>query len=287
MRRRFGRTGVEVNAIGFGAWQLSNLRRPSEADAIEVIRRAVDAGVDLIDTADAYSLDDDEFGHNELLIRRALGPLDRSPVTVATKVGFRRPNGAWTTDGRPVHIKAGCDESLRRLDVESIFLYQLHRPDPTVPLAETVGALADLHRAGKIRHVGLSNVNRTQLDLAQSIVRIEGVQNECNPVVRDDVDSGLVEYCGDNDVAYLPYRPVGGPDGHESLASNPVIAGIARRHDVSPHRIALAWLLDLGEHVVPIPGATRAESILDSLAATDVRLSEAERERIEALPAGA
>ena len=284
MKREIGSSGIRVNAIGFGAWQLSNVGRPDEALAIEVVRRAVEAGADLIDTADAYCLDDTEFGHSERLVNKALTTIgSKDEVTVATKVGRVRPGGSWVSNARPEHVKAACDASLERLGVDSIALYQLHHVDPRVPLEDTVGALRDLREAGKVRHIGLSNVSADQLRRAQRVVRIESVQNRCNPFVRDDVDNGLMELCAETGVCYIPWHPVGGPRGHRACASNPVLLELAAKYAVSPYRLLLAWLLGLGEHVLPIPGATRISSIVDSLGAANLVLDPEDHRRIGAI----
>ena len=283
MQRTIGSTGITVNAIGFGAWQLSNVNRPPEDHAIEVVRRALDGGADLIDTADSYCHDDNDFGHNERLVNKALETLGRKAhVTVATKVGLTRPAGAWVPNGSPEYVKRRCDESLERLEVDCIALYQLHAPDPDVPIEDTVGALAELKSAGKVRHIGLSNVDLDQLERARGVARIETVQNRCNPWARDDVDSGLIERCGEMNITYLPFQPVGGDKGHRACASNPVLQELAAKYQVSPYRLLIRWLLSLGDNVLPIPGATRVESILDSLRSADVEVAPADLERIGA-----
>ena len=275
MKRRIGNTDLVVNAVGFGAWQLSNVDRPPPAQAREVVRAALEGGADLIDTADCYALDDDEFGHNERLVRDALEALGRmEDVHVATKVGIRRPGGAWVPDGRPERIRAACDASLGRLGVEAITLYQLHTPDPKVPVEDTLGAMAELQGAGKVRHIGVSNFDAAQLDRALSVARVESVQNRCNPWAREDVDNGLVARCRELDISYIPYHPVGGEDGHRACASDPELRRLASKYAVSPYRLLVRWLLALGDHVLPIPGATRVSSITDSLRATEVEVSD-------------
>ena len=284
MKRAIGRTGISVHPIGFGAWPLSNVNRPSEKQALEVIARAVEAGVDLIDTADSYCLDDNDFGHNEELIRKALGAIgDTGEVTVATKVGNVRPGGAWVTRGRPEHIKAACDRSLERLGVETITLYQLHAPDENVPIEESAGAMRDLQAAGKVAHIGMSNLDRDQLERAQRVARIESLQNQCNPWTREDVDSGLVERCREMGVTYIAWYPVGGEIGHRACASHPVLRELAAKYEASPYQLLLAWLLGLGDHVLPIPGATRPASIQDSARAADLEVEPADLEAIGAL----
>ena len=285
MRREIGHTRISVNAIGLGAWQLSNVGRPGEKQAIEVIRNAIDAGVDLIDTADAYCLDESDFGHGERLVGKALAAVGSrgGEITVATKVGRIRPGGRWVSDARPEYVRAACEASLKRLAVETITLYQLHQVDPDVPLEETMGALRDLRDAGKVRHVGLSNVGIDQIEHAQRIVRVESVQNRCNPWARDDVDSGLIHRCAEMGVTYIPWHPVGGEEGHRACASNPVLLELAHEYGASPYQLLLGWLLSLGEMVVPIPGATRVASILDSLGASRLSIEPEDLDRIGAI----
>ena len=284
MKRAIGRTGISVHPIGYGAWPLSNVNRPSEEQALEVIARAVEAGVDLIDTADAYCLDEHDFGHNEQLIRKALDAIgDSGEVTVATKVGSLRPGGAWTRCGRPEHIKSACEGSLQRLGVEIISLYQLHAPDEDVPIEDSVGAMRDLQEAGKVAHLGMSNFDLDQLERAQREARIESLQNQCNPWVRGDVDSGLVARCREMDVTYIAWYPVGGEIGHRACASHPVLKALSAKYDASPYQLLLAWLLGLGDHVLPIPGATRPASIQDSAKAADLKVEPADLEAIGAL----
>ena len=273
MRRSVGRTGVEIFAVGLGGMSMSIQGRPDEQRSLATLHAALDAGVDFIDTADVYCLDDSDLGHNERLIGKALAARGRpGNVHVATKGGMRRPNGAWTRDGRPEHLRAACERSLRALGVERIFLYQLHAPDPNVPFEDSVGALARLREEGKIQHVGLSNVDERQLAIAQKIVRIESVQNRANVLVRADFETGMVRACAAQGVTFLAYSPVGGGRGHVRLAQQPLLTELARRYQTSPYCIALAWLLAKGENVVPIPGASRPESILDSVKAVNVEL---------------
>jgi len=284
MKRTIGTTDISVNALGFGAWQLSNVNRPDQAQAIEVIAAALDGGAELIDTADCYCSGENEFGHNEQLVNTALTTLGRkTEVTIASKCGFLGPPDHWLPAGSPERIKQCCDGSLKRLGVETIALYQLHGPDPKVPIEDTVGALAELQSAGKVRHIGLSNVDNDQLDRALSVTRIESVQNRCNPWVRDDLDNGLLKRCGERGITYIPWHPVGGEDGHRACASDVKLRGLATHYDVSPYQLLIAWLLALGEHVLPIPGATRVASVVDSLKATQLEVSSDDLETIGAL----
>lgn len=283
MKRKLGNTGVEVNAIGLGEWQLSNHGRPSRENAIDLIRHAVEAGVDFIDTADSYALDHTEFGHGEELVKAALASFESGHVTVTTKVGATRPGGEWGRDGRPEWIKQACEASLKRLETECIFLYQLHGVDETVPLEDSVGALAELKSAGKVQHLGLSNVDSQQLALAQGITRIETVQNACNPWRQDDVSSGLITECASTDVSYLPFYPVGGKDDHHKLSAQSLLKPIAEKYQTSTYCVLLNWLLRLEPNVIPIPGASRVSSILDSVKAVNFELDDEDFARVGTL----
>lgn len=284
MEREIGTTGIRVHPIGLGAMPLSLSDRPDEAQAMEVFRAALDAGVNFFDTANSYCIDERDVGHNERLIAKGLERLGATErVTVATKGGLTRPRGAWQVDGRPRSLRAACEQSLRDLGVETITLYQLHAPDPKVPYADSVGEVARLQSEGKIRHVGLSNVDTRQLGQAQDIVRVESVQNRCNPLDQEDFRNGLVQACAEQGVTYIAYSPVGGHFGHSRQARHRVLEEIARAHGVSAYQVALAWLLGKAPHVLPIPGASRPASITDSAAAARLTLSHQEMRRIDAL----
>ena len=278
--RRIGRT--DVGAIGLGAMLLSIAGRPGEAQAIRTVHAALDAGVTLIDTADAYCLGGDEAGHNERLIRKALDawPGDRDRVLVATKGGHTRPGREWGLDGRPEYLRRACEASLRALGVEAIGLYQLHRPDPKVPFLESVGALAELKAAGKVRMVGLSNVSVDQIRQAREVVEVASVQNEFSPRFRRS--EGELAFCAANRIAFLPWSPLGGIGrGRDLGGRHRAFAEVAEAHGVSPQRVALAWELAKAPVVIPIPGARRPETITDSAAATSLRLSADELARLD------
>jgi aryl-alcohol dehydrogenase-like predicted oxidoreductase len=274
--------GRDVLPIGFGAMPLSTAGRPSEADGLRTIHAVLDAGVRLVDTADAYCLDRADTGHNELLIARALAAWsgDRASVLVATKGGHvRGADGSWSTDGRPEHLRAACDASLRRLGTDAVALYQFHRPDPAVPFLESVGALAELWSAGKVRAVGLSNVDVGQLDAARDVVPIASVQNELGP--HDTSALPLVRRCAELGIAFLAWAPLGGARAAGDLGRrHPPFGEVAAARGVSPQRVALAWLLSLGPTVIPIPGARRAATALDSVMAADLVLTAAEVARL-------
>jgi aryl-alcohol dehydrogenase-like predicted oxidoreductase len=277
-RRRLGPGAPLVSAVGYGGMHLSIKDRPSEEQAIRVIHAALDAGVTLIDTADVYCLDDRDIGHNERLIARALKtrPASRDGVIVATKGGVTRPGGRWETDGRPEHLRAACERSLQALGVERIDLYQLHAPDPRVPLAESVGALADLQQQGKIRWIGLSNVSVSQIWEAEAVVQITSVQNRLNPFFREALADGVVEYCADRGLGFLAYSPTGGGRLNHKLPGHPVLQPMAARLGVTPHALVLAWVLARSPAVIIIPSARTVDHALDSAGAADLLLTEAD-----------
>lgn len=268
-----------VSVVSYGAWPLSDSSpRPEEPEAIRVIHAALDGGATLIDTADAYCLHDGEMGHNERLVARALkswnGPRDE--IVVATKGGCIRPDGAWKLNGRPEYLRLACDRSLLALGVERIDLYQYHWVDPEVPLAESVGMLAELRGEGKIRAIGLSNVSVEEIEVARGLVEIVSVQNRLNPFFREAVDDGVVRYCDDHGLGFLAYSPVGGGRLNRKLPEIGALAPIVQRHGVSVHAVVLAWVLAQGSSVIVIPAARRTAHVADSQAAAGVELSEEE-----------
>jgi aryl-alcohol dehydrogenase-like predicted oxidoreductase len=278
--RRLG--GLQVSAIGLGEMPLSLAGRPDEAQAVRTIHAALDAGVTLLDTADAYCRDDSDFGHGEGLVARALAAWsgDRDRVLVATKGGHTRPAGAWDLDGRPEYLRQACEASLQRLGVEAIGLYQFHRPDPKVPFAESVGALAELRAAGKVRLVGLSNVSVDQIRQARELVEVASVQNEFSPRFRRS--EGELAWCAANRIAFLPWSPLGGIGrGRDLGGRHRAFAEVADAHGASPQQVALAWELAKAPVVIPIPGSSRPETILDSAAAASLRLSKDELARLD------
>lgn len=287
MARQLGDTGIAVFDIGLGAMPLSIHGRPGAEQADAVVRSAVDAGVTFIDTANVYCLNDADIGHNERLLARSLKAVARrTDIVVATKGGLTRPRGSWQSDARPDSLRQACERSLRDLGVDCITLYQLHAPDSKVPFEDSVGALAHLREEGKIRHVGLSNVGRNEIERAAALVPVTSVQNRCNVIDQGDVRSGLVEFCAERGITYIPYSPVGGHHGHARLAKQPKLARIAERHHASVYALALAWLLAQGPHVLPIPGASRVESIRDSVRAPGIVLSADDLTELGRLPEG-
>jgi aryl-alcohol dehydrogenase-like predicted oxidoreductase len=280
----------QVSAIGLGGMPMSIEGRPDEDRSIRTIHAALDAGVTLIDTADAYHREAHEVGHNESLIAKALDSWsgDRSAVLVATKGGHLRPgDGSWTLDGRPEHLEEAAKASLKRLGGDAIGLYQFHRPDPSVPYAESVGALADLLDAGIIEMAGISNANPDQIREAQQVLggRLVSVQNQFSPAFRSGEPE--LDLCAELGLAFLPWSPLGGIAKAAELGSaHDVFAEVGDSHGVSPQQVALAWELALAPVVVPIPGASRPESIQDSVKAVDLQLSGEEVERLSAARAG-
>jgi aryl-alcohol dehydrogenase-like predicted oxidoreductase len=267
--------GTDVFPIGLGAMPMALSGRPPEEQSIRTIHAALDAGVNLIDTADAYCKDADEVGHNERLIAKALqGRYD--DVIVATKAGHIRPGGAWEIDGRPEHIREACEASLKALGTDRIDLYQYHRPDPNVPYAESVGAFKELQDEGKVRWIGLSNCTVEQLEEALGIVEIVAVQNQLSLGFTSPLAKGELDACTQRGIAFLPWSPLGGIGKSDSTGTVEAVRTAAETHDVSPQQVALAWLLAQGPTVIPIPGASRPESITDSARAAALELSDDE-----------
>ncbi|MFJ4581311.1 aldo/keto reductase [Streptomyces echinatus] len=282
---------LTAGAIGLGAMPLSIEGRPDEARALATVHAALDAGVTLLDTADSYHLPGEDPGHNERLLARALATYGGGTdgVLVATKGGRGRPaDGSWTVTGDPARLKAAAEASLRRLGVEAIGLYQLHKPDPAVPFEDSVGALRELLDEGKIRLAGLSNVNADQIRRARAILgdRLVSVQNRYSPETRDS-DPEL-RLCAELGLAFMPWSPLGGmsrssldgPSGRTADARYAAFHEVARERGVSPQQVCLAWLLSLSPTVLPIPGASRPETIRDSAGAAGLRLTAGERARL-------
>ncbi|MBN1946727.1 MAG: aldo/keto reductase [Bradymonadales bacterium] len=282
--RQLGSTDLQVSAVGLGAMPLSLEGRPNRNTAIDVIHAALDAGITLIDTADVYCIDERDIGHNEALIAEALAawPDGKDQIVVATKGGLVRPRGDWVPNGNPTHLRQACERSLKALGTDCITLYQLHAPDPNVPLEESVGALADLQQEGKIRHIGLSNVTIEQIELARQLVEVTSVQNRVNLFERHYFFTGVVDYCAEHRITLIAHSPMGGYHHHLRTRMEPALTEIARRHRCSTYQIALAWLLSLSPWIVPIPGATRILSAVSSAAAADLELDQQDTNRLHA-----
>ncbi len=280
-RRELGMTGTTINPIGLGGMPISIRGRPPERQGIRTICAALDAGIDFIDTADAYCLDNDDIGHNERIIAKAVKQWAGGRVFIATKGGIERPGGAWTRNGDPAHLKSACEKSLVALGSDCIDLYQLHAPDPKVPFMDSVNALAQLQKQGKIRHVGLSNVDVKQIRAASELVRIVSVQNRCNPYDVRSFDDGVIRYCEGHDITFLAYSPVGGDRGHGRLGKDKDLNEVAETRGADAYQVALAWLLARSPAMIPIPGASKTSSALSSAGAMDLRLSNDDLDKLD------
>jgi len=264
--RTLGTSGIEVHPVGLGGMPMSIQGRPDKARSMDTLKAAFEAGVDFVDTADVYCLDDSDIGHNE----RLMAPFV-SKANVGTKAGLRRPRGAWTQDASPQHIREACEQSLRSLNVDQIWLYQLHAVDKKVGLEKSVEVFAELQRTGKCKYVGLSNVSIDEIERAKKIVDVQSVQNRLNPYFRESLD--VAQYCGENDITFLAYSPVGGGRLTKKIPKFEVLQEIASKHDCSPHAVVLAWVGTKGKTVVPIPGARTVDHAIDSARSVNVVLS--------------
>jgi aryl-alcohol dehydrogenase-like predicted oxidoreductase len=272
-QRRLGTRNV--SALGLGAMPMSVREHNDEDRAIETIRRALDEGITLIDTADAYSPDEATFGHNELLVAKALARFGVGPdeVLVATKGGHTRRGTDWELDGRPEYLREACIASMKRLGVDRIGLYQHHRPDPEVDYAETMEGMKSLLDEGLVAAVGISNADPQQIRLAHGILGdgLVAVQNQFSPAFRGSRPE--IDLCAELGLAFLAWSPLGGMSDAAELGSRwQPFADVAAKHDVSPQQVCLAWELSLSEAVIPIPGASRPESIADSVRAASLVL---------------
>ncbi len=269
---------LTVRRMGFGAMRITGPGiwgdPPDPAEARKVLRRAVDLGVNLIDTADAYGPE-----VSERLIQEALHPYPKDLV-IATKGGLTRPSRErWDHDASPQHLRKACEASLRRLRVERIDLYQLHAPDPKVPLADSIAELAKLQREGKIRHVGVSNFDVDQLKLARGIVKVVSVQNRYN--VGDRRSEDVVKVCTAEKIAFLPWAPLAGREREASRSGSiEALGAVAKERGVSEIQAALAWLLARSPAIVPIPGTSSAAHLEENVAAAALRLTPDELKRI-------
>jgi pyridoxine 4-dehydrogenase len=255
---------LTVNRLGFGAMRITGRgiwgEPPSRDQAIATLRRVVELGVNFIDTADSYGP-----SVSEELIAEALHPYP-DDLVIATKGGLTRPGpNRWDTDGHPEHLREACEGSLRRLRLEQIPLYQLHRPDPSVPLADSLGAIAELKNEGKIRHIGISNVSEGQLREAQKIVPIVSVQNRYN--VADRRSQSLIDLCEQDQLVFLPWAPI------QETEKRVAVAVAAERHGATEHQVVLAWLLAISPAILPIPGTGSPAHAEDNIGAASLELS--------------
>jgi pyridoxine 4-dehydrogenase len=267
---------LEVRRLGFGAMRITGdgIWGPPDdpEEARRLLRRVVELGVNLIDTADSYG---PEVSEN--LIAEALHPYPDGLV-IATKGGLRRSGpGQWPRDGRPERLKECCEASLRRLRLERIDLYQLHSPDPQVPLEDSLGALKELQDEGKVRHIGISNVSGEELERARAVVDVVTVQNRYN--LTDRHSESVLETCERDGIGFIPWFPLA--IGELARPGGP-LDDLARRHDAAPGQLALAWLLARSQVMLPIPGTSSIAHLEENLAAQSIELDPAEVERLEA-----
>ncbi|MCU1446325.1 aldo/keto reductase [Cryobacterium sp.] len=266
-----------VSSIGLGGMPMSIEGRPDEARSIATIHAALEVGVTLFDTADAYHLHADEVGHNESLLAKAIASWggDTSRVLVATKGGHLRPgDGTWYVDGRPEYLKEAAKASLKRLGGDAIDLYHHHRPDPAVPYADSIGAIRDLLDDGVIRLAGISNATPEQIREAYEILggRLASVQNQYSPAFRSS--QAELDLCTELGVAFLSWSPLGGIKSAGELGARfAPFQRVADERGVSPQVVTLAWHLAASPRVIPIPGASRPKSIRDSAQAADLALT--------------
>jgi pyridoxine 4-dehydrogenase len=267
---------LSVNRLGFGAMRITGEGiwgwPPDRDNARKVLRRAVELGVDLIDTADAYGPET-----SELLIAEALHPYPKDLV-IATKGGLTRPGpGQWVPNGRPEYLTRCVENSLKRLQLERIDLYQLHRIDPKVPMEESLGALKQLQEAGKIRHVGLSEVSPEEIDRAHKVLPIVSVQNQYN--IGNRKWEKTLAYCEKGGLGFMPWSPIGGNRG----LKNNALEAAARDYHASVVQLALAWLLHRSPAMLPIPGTSSVAHLEENMAAAKLTLTAEDWERLDAL----
>lgn len=257
---------LTVNRLGFGSMRITGSGiwgdPPDPDEAKKVLRRAIDLQVNFIDTADSYGPET-----SETLIAAALHPYPEDLV-IATKGGLVRPGpGRWEPNGRPEHLREACEGSLRRLKLEQIPLYQLHRPDPKVPITDSIGALLELKNEGKIRHIGVSNVTEPELHVAQTLTPVVSIQNRFN--ARDRSSESLVDLCEQEEMVFLPWAPISDSD-------NAVVREAAKAHDATERQIVLAWMLARSPQILPIPGTGTVLHLESNVAAAGIELSDEE-----------
>ncbi len=282
--KQLGNTGVAISAIGLGGMPLSLSGRPPESQAIEVIHRALDLGVTLIDTADSYCQDESDKHHNERLIHKALQQYDgdTSQVIVATKGGLIRPQGNWARHGNPDHLRETIRISFDALGgSKPIDVWQYHAPDTNYTIEEALKPAKEAVDAGLIRFVGVSNFSVEQIKRARDVVDVVSVQNQYNPWHREPEMDGVLEYCESEGLTFFPWSPLGGRRRVSNLGDIPVIAQLAKEKGASVYQIVLAWLRAKSPCIVPIPGASKTSSLEDSVRVLQVKLSPAEVERID------
>ncbi len=281
--RTLGNTSINFFPVGLGAMPLSLEGHPNEAQALEVLNTFVNGGGNFIDTANVYCVDDSDVGHNEQLIAKALKQYkNANDIFVGSKGGLRRPKGKWTVDASPAWLRQSCEKSLQDLNSDSIFLYQLHTPDPDIPLTDSIGELSKLQEEGKVQHIGLSNVNVEHIESALSITQIMSVQNRCNLFERTSFKNGVIQFCENNNITFIAHSPVGGHYQHSQRGDNFLLKKLAKKYAASTYQIMIAWLLYKSRSIFPIPGASKTSSIKDSIQAVNVKLSKEDMQSLEA-----
>lgn len=281
--RELDGTGRSISAIGIGAMHLSLSNRPAKEKALQVLHEAFDLGITFIDTADSYCIDESEKHHNERLIQEAIdryeGPTGK--LTVATKGGLTRPSGAWKRNGDPEHIRKTIQESHEILDGEyPITLWQFHAPDEQYSITESLTPAVEAREEQLIEHLGVSNFSLEQLREAQDLVEIVSVQNEYHPWEMEPEKSGLISYCEEHDITFLPYRPLGGRHRVGKLSEFETVRRIAERHNASPQQVVLAWHRCQSNCIIPIPGVSRVKTLRDSVHSIEVELETSEMDAL-------
>ncbi len=282
--KQLGKSGVYVSAIALGGMPMSLSSRPNVSESLQVIHRAIELGVTFIDTADSYCKDESDKHHNEKLIHKALQTYngDASNVVVATKGGLMRPNGSWTRNGNPEHLRKTIRESFEAFGGNKpIDVWQYHSPDPDYTIEEALKPALEAVKEGLIRFVGVSNFSVEQIKQAQDVVEIVSVQNQYSPWYRQPEKDGVLKYCEEQQLTFLPWSPFGGSRRHSDLQDIKAIAQLASHKGVSVYCIVLAWLRSKSPSILPIPGASKVSSIEDSVRAVDVKLSDDEVQRID------
>lgn len=281
--KQLGKTGLSVSAIGLGGMPMSIYNRPPESDSIQVIHRALDLGITFIDTADSYCKDESDKHHNERLIHKALSsyPGDTSQVVVATKGGLMRPNESWVRNGNPEHLRQTIRVSFEALGANKpIDVWQYHSPDPEYTIEASLAPVREAVEEGLVRFVGVSNFSVEQIKRSRDVVEIVSVQNQYSPWERQPEKDGVLQYCEEEGLTFLPWSPFGGRRRHQNLQDIPAIADLAQAKGVSVYAIVLAWLRAKSSAILPIPGASKISSIEDSVSALNVTLSEEEAQNI-------
>ena len=281
---QIGKSNVCVSTIGLGGMPMSVYDLPPESQSIKVIHRALDLGITFIDTADSYCRDESDKHHNERLIHNALQSYngDTSNVIVATKGGLMRPNQTWIRNGNPEHLRETIRVSFEAFGGNKpIDIWQFHAPDPDYSIEASLTPAKEAQEAGMISRIGVSNFSVEQIKQAQNVVDIVSVQNQYSPWQRQPEIDGVLEYCENQGLTFIPWSPFGGRRRHDNLTNIPAIAKLAREKNVSVYCIVLAWLRSKSPCILPIPGASKISSIEDSVKAVDIKLSTDEVEGID------